>query len=228
MVSAQVRCTERFRYQPLMAITDNEESNPAYKMRPMSEPPEDNALTDAPPPEERDTLPPEADDAEAAARMRTMLPSNGAMKELVEASDSVIGDLIKQIADAARIMSQERADRAESAAISARNQTTLVQQQGEILEILQKTAKSTEANHELMLQAVRGLQDADVAQDRKLAGHGERLAALEGMIEQLRVEILSTLPEAVQLALAPYVDRLEALEREAADMRAADARAPVA
>jgi hypothetical protein len=188
---------------PMPALSDIEDANPAFRIRSMSdtETPTEHA-------ELRDTEPPGADDAAAEERMRTILPLSVPVKELISASDSMIGALISEIAQAARLVMQERSERSEGAKQSAVNQTRLIEQQEEIIQILQRTEKSTDANYELILRAVRNLEASDVKQDSKLNDHAQKFDDIRSELESLRVAI----PEAVRLAIEPYAGRLREIE----------------
>lgn len=168
----------------------------------------------APPPSEpcRDTMPPGPDNEEAERVMRTMLPAGLPSGALVDVSDSVIGRLIAEIAEAARVMLAERDARVAQAAASAQNQKTLIEQQGEIIKILQRTEQTTEANHAIQLAAIKRLQDSDRDQDGKIG-------AMQEAIERLKEEQLAAADRALEAAgqIAQLDAELRALKQARSD-----------
>lgn len=182
----------------------------------------------APPPSEptRETLPPGPDNEEAERVMRTILPAGLPSGALVDVSDSVIGRLIAEIAEAARVMLDERDARVAQAATSAQNQTTLIDQQNEIIRILQRTEQTTEANHQLQLEAIKRLEKSDDDQDSKIAHHAAQIAELHTKLDALKTEMLIALPDAVRAAVEPYAASIEALEQRIRELEPRESQAP--
>jgi len=130
----------------------------------------------------RDTVPPEADEAEAARVMATMLPPGTPTEARVDTSDNLLSALIADIAAAARLMVNERDERAQAAAEASANQAKIITQQEEIIGILQRTERTGEANHKLLLDSIRRLEQSDSTQNGKLAHHADEIGAMRDEI----------------------------------------------
>ncbi len=152
-------------------------------------------------------MPPEADDARAERVMRTILPAGIPKGALVDTSDSLIGELIHEIREAVHEMRAEREERAAAVGTSARNQRTLIDQQNEILAVLLRTERTTEANHQLQLDAIRKLEKSDQDQDGKLL-------ALHHAVDELKADLLAAADHALKSAA-----RIAALETEIAALK---------
>lgn len=129
---------------------------------------------------------------------------------------SFIGTALADFSADAKTIREERAER-------RLYEASQLKLQGQILEAVQRAEQSQETNFKLVHSAIHNLQASDVAQNERLLEGDERFERIEKSITALRAEMLAALPLAVTEALAPYIERIEALERELAHARAAEA-----
>lgn len=157
---------------------------------------------------DRDTTPPDAD-AEAGARdaLRTLLPIAGA--------PSYFDEAIRIVAEAGRDIREGRQER-------LRFDQSMTENQRAILAAIQKADQNSTTNFEALRHEVRRHRELGEARDND---QDLKIAAVERAIVALKQEVLDALPEAMSTILTPFVDRIEALEREAAELRA-NARPP--
>lgn len=133
--------------------------------------------------------------------------------------DNTFSRAVRLIADAAR---------ANESARDERRQYELAQlsKQDEILEAIRRADQNGTRNYELLRDQIRHLKDSDIKQDERLKEGDQRFDRIEQSIADLRAEMLAALPIAVTETLAPYVARIEALERDLANARAAQTGTP--
>jgi hypothetical protein len=164
----------------------------------------------------RRTQPPEADDAQAERVMRTMIPAPGTTpRDLVSASDSLLFEAIREVTGAARILREEREERARFEERSQRNH------EATIAAILKADANQTR-NYEMVRDEIRHLKDSDVHQNRRLADGDERFGRIERSIADLKDELIALITRATQDA----GKRIAALEDELAAAKASRDPAP--
>lgn len=175
--------------------------------------------TDMAPPlddDARDTLPPDADDSEAERVMGTMLPPGGTPAERVATADSLLMDLIRQVADAARAIHEGREER-------QRVDRTQAEMQEQILHAVEKADRNSQNSYAMLRDELRHLKDSDRQQNARLAEGDERFASIERSIKNLKDELIAH----IERLIGDAVQRIEALETELTKARN-DATAPTA
>lgn len=178
---------------------------------------------------ERKTQPPGEADAQAQRVMETMLPGAPSTAANPWATPpewwegSFFQDLFNRMERSA-----ERIAEAEEG--SARRERMAQEQHNAVVEILLRTESSTRASWDGMRQQLETWQRASVArdnaQDAKLESHDGKFERIERQMADLKQEVLDALPVAMRDILTPYIERIEALENEIAELKAHAPRTP--
>ncbi len=131
--------------------------------------------------------------------------------------DSTFSQAVKIVAKAARAMEADREERRQRDLSELQAKRELHAQHEAILSAITTADRNNTTNYMMVRDELRLLKQSDINQDSKIAQLEKLPATIEERIASLRDEILAKMPEAVQLAMRPYVVRLDALEKEAAE-----------
>lgn len=153
---------------------------------------------------ERDTSP---EDLSLPSVMATLSP------ETMRGVDSEFSEAVRLLVQTGRELAAEREARREAAEQSAQRQQTLIDQQGEIVKILTRTEATAEANHKILSHHLDELKRALAHHDDKLVTHDSQLDQITTEMGALREDMANSVAGAIQQALAPYVERIEAIEQ---------------
>jgi len=174
-----------------------------------------NPMHEDPPPNEppatRHTIIPEPDDD---ARDRPTNPENLDIPEartmfdsrFMSDRDSEFQEAVRVVAEVGRQLKKDREHRDRVANTSAENQAILIEQQRRVIEVLERTEKSTEANYKLIHSAVVSLQSTT-------SSHAEQLSILRNELDAIRQDLAEAIHRAIQEAVQPYVTKIETIER---------------
>lgn len=139
----------------------------------------------------------------------------------LDQNDSTFAEAVKIVAAAANDINQERRERRAHEESERTTKQMLREQQDAILVAIQNADKNNTANYELLASELKLLKQSDINQDQKIAQLEKLPSTMEERIAALREEILDKLPEMLKAAIGPFIDRLEALEKENTERHAA-------
>lgn len=225
--SPRIRRSTQRSYQ----MTEHDSQSTPTELAP---PPSQNDITTHPHASEaplRDTQPPAADNAKADSFMGTMLPPGTPREIMVNLSDNLLGDLIARVSEAARVMSEERAERAAYSEASIGNQRLLIDQQTRILESIERSAAAGEANHKILKSAYDRLEAGQHSHEKQIEHLRVELEALQKRVADDRVEFEKRFAEQERIVsvvnemIPPLEKALNDAERRAAEAEARAAQA---
>lgn len=130
----------------------------------------------------------------------------------LQQDDSTFSRAVILIANAARALDEDRERQRFSEQQAQENHRAL-------LTAITRADDNGNRNYEMLRSDIRHLKDSDREQDRRLAEGEERFGEIERSIEILKGEFLAALPGAIRAILAPYLDRIDVLEREIEDLK---------
>ncbi len=131
--------------------------------------------------------------------------------------DSTFSQAVRIVAKAARVIEAEREERRTRELGEHKSRLEIRDQQQEILDAIQSADKNNTANYQMLHNELTLLKQSDVNQDSEIAQLKKMPATMEERITALKSEILTEIPAMLLKAFEPYIQRLEALEKEAAD-----------
>lgn len=99
--------------------------------------------------------------------------------DFIRKLDPEFARAIEVMATLGRDIVADREERRALAERSAENQLTIIEQQKEVIEILRRTEKATEANYEILKGSIQTVQASAAAQSTQLREHQELLARLD-------------------------------------------------
>ncbi len=134
--------------------------------------------------------------------------------------DSTFSRAVKIVASAARAIELEREERRSHALAEQARAILAKDLQNTILEAIQTADRNNTTNYQMLRNELALLKQSDVNQDSKIAQLEKLPETFEERIAELKSEILMRMPEIMQSAMKPYKERLEALEKEAAERAA--------
>ncbi len=138
---------------------------------------------------------PEADDAEAEAAMRVVIPRVGLPpRDLVLASDSLFAEAARSIAEAAADIRKEREERRDANAAQ-------LEMQSQILAEVRSAALTSDQNFETLRLSIKTLAESDKRQNERLADGDKRFANIERTIADLKDDLIARI-DALELQLA--------------------------
>lgn len=196
----------------MSAIGDPEDSNPAFRIRPM--PDQDDrrtAVTTPAPPTDRDAP------TNPEASREPILPPRAPLT----LEDSYLDKAIRVVANAGARMAEDRAERqAQHAEVMA-----ALREQSTAHDVaLGKLAHELNTNLDMLSEAFKRHREAS---DARLAEGDERfnqiehaLAALDGWKAEILQQIEAKIPASIQEIVKPYLDKIEKLETELAALQA--------
>ncbi len=170
--------------------------------------------------------PPEFSERETPTRPGNPKPADDGYDTSFLKDDSTFSQAVKIVAKAARVIEAEREERRTFELSERETRNALLAQQGEILAAIRSTEQSVQqadrnstANYQMVIGELKLLKQSDANQNSKIAQLEKIPSTMEERIIALRNEIMTEMPAVVLKALQPYVDRLEALEKEDAEQR---------
>jgi hypothetical protein len=125
-------------------------------------------------------------------------------------ADSVFSDAVRQIVEAAHDIRAERESRRQF-------EQQQLEHQERIIEAINRAERSGDANWKATQHQNETWRKVSEAKE---AQQDDRIASVERAIEALKAEVLAALPQAMTAILAPYIERIEALERELSHLKA--------
>ncbi len=159
-------------------------------------------------------LKPEFSEREVPTRPGNPKPDDGYDTSFLK-DDSTFSQAVKIVAKAARAIEAEREERRLHELNDRESKLAIRDQQREILTAIETADRNNTTNYQMVRNELLLLKQSDVTQDSKIAQLEKLPATLEERVTQLKIDILMEIPEIMRKAFEPYIQRLEALEKEA-------------